>query len=66
MAMIIHSDEVLLAVGFTFTMHFFDTHLRPGSFPLDAVIFTGVVPLDHYKEDRPEEFRVLKESGKLK
>ncbi|MCP2620351.1 cytochrome c3 family protein, partial [Candidatus Aminicenantes bacterium AC-334-K16] len=65
-AMIIHSDEALLAVGFIFTVHFFNTHLRPESFPLDPVIFTGVVPLEEYKEDRPEEYRYLKESGRLK
>ena len=65
-AMIIHSDEALLAVGFIFTIHFFNTHLRPESFPLDPVIFTGLVPLDEYKEDRPEEYKYLKESGQLK
>jgi len=65
-AMIIHSDEALLAVGFIFTIHFFNTHLRPESFPLDPVIFTGLVPLDEYKEDRPEEYKALKESGQLK
>jgi len=65
-AMIIHSDEALLAVGFIFTVHFFNTHLRPESFPLDPVIFTGIVPLDEYKEDRPVEYQYLKESGKLK
>jgi predicted CXXCH cytochrome family protein len=65
-AMIVHSDEALLAVGFIFTIHFFNTHLRPESFPLDPVIFTGLVPLDEYKEDRPEEFKYLKESGRLK
>ena len=65
-AMIIHSDEALLAVGFIFTIHFFNTHLRPESFPLDPVIFTGVVPLDEYKEDRPEEYAYLKESGAIK
>ena len=65
-AMIIHSDEALLAVGFIFSVHFFNTHLRPESFPLDPVIFTGVVPLDEYKVDRPEEYKYLKESGNLK
>jgi cytochrome b subunit of formate dehydrogenase len=65
-AMIVHSDEALLAVGFIFTIHFFNTHLRPESFPLDPVIFTGLVPLDEYKEDRPEEFKFLKDSGRLK
>jgi len=28
-ATIIHSDEALLATGFIFTVHFFNTHLRP-------------------------------------
>lgn len=65
-AMIVHSDEALLAVGFIFTIHFFNTHLRPESFPLDPVIFTGFVSLDEYREDRPEEYSYLKESGKLK
>jgi len=65
-AMIIHSDEALLAVGFIFTVHFFNTHLRPESFPLDPVIFTGLVSLDEYKKDRPEEYKYLKESGELK
>jgi hypothetical protein len=64
--MIVHSDEALLAVGFIFTIHFFNTHLRPESFPLDPVIFTGTVPLDEYKKDRPEEYKYLKDSGELK
>ncbi len=36
----IHSDEALLAVGFIFTIHFFNTHFRPEKFPMDTVIFT--------------------------
>ena len=40
-ATIIHSDEALLAVGFIFTIHFFNTHFRPEKFPMDTVIFTG-------------------------
>ncbi len=64
-AMIIHSDEALLAIGFIFTIHFFNTHLRPESFPMDKVIFTGLVPLEEYKKDRPEEYKRLVETGKL-
>ena len=64
-AMIIHSDEALLAVGFIFTIHFFNTHLRPDAFPLDKVIFTGTVPLEEYKHDRPREYEELKKSGRL-
>lgn len=65
-AQIIHSDEALLAVGFIFTIHFFNTHLRPEAFPMDTVIFTGVVPVEEYKKDRPREYQELKNSGKLK
>ncbi|MFA6924520.1 MAG: cytochrome c3 family protein, partial [Bacteroidales bacterium] len=64
-AQIIHSDEALLAVGFIFTIHFFNTHIRPESFPMDTVIFTGHVPLEEYKKDRPREYRELKKSGML-
>jgi cytochrome b subunit of formate dehydrogenase len=64
-AQIIHSDEALLATGFIFTIHFFNTHLRPESFPMDTVIFTGYVPLETYKKDRPREYQELVESGKL-
>ena len=64
-AQIIHSDEALLAVGFIFTIHFFNTHLRPESFPMDTVIFTGHVEIDEYKADRPREFEELENSGML-
>lgn len=64
-AQIIHSDEALLATGFIFTIHFFNTHLRPESFPIDTVIFTGYVPLEEYKEDRPREYEHLVKSGTL-
>ena len=64
-AQIIHSDEALLAVGFIFTIHFFNTHLRPEAFPMDTVIFTGKVPVEEYQEDRPREFDLLEKSGNL-
>lgn len=65
-AHIIHSDEALLAVGFIFTIHFFNTHLRPESFPMDMVIFTGLIPFDEFRHERPREYRYLKETGRLK
>ena len=64
-ATIIHSDEALLAVGFIFTVHFFNTHFRPEKFPMDTVIFTGTVPLDEFKKDRPREYEELEASGEL-
>ncbi len=64
-ATIIHSDEALLAIGFIFTIHFFNTHFRPEKFPMDTVIFTGKVPLDVFKEERPREYRQLVKENKL-
>ncbi len=40
-ALLVHGEEGLLAVGFIFTIHFFNSHLRPEKFPMDPVIFTG-------------------------
>ena len=64
-ATIIHSDEALLAVGFIFTVHFFNTHLRPEKFPMDIVIFTGQMSLEEFKEDKPAEYEALVQSGEL-
>jgi predicted CXXCH cytochrome family protein len=64
-ATIVHSDEALLAVAFIFTIHFFNTHFRPDKFPMDPVIFTGRVPLDEFKYDKPDEYKVMVESGAL-
>jgi cytochrome b subunit of formate dehydrogenase len=64
-ATIVHSDEALLAVGFIFTVHFFNTHLRPEKFPMDIVVFTGRMPVDELKQDKPAEYETLVKSGKL-
>ena len=64
-ATIVHSDEALLATGFIFTIHFFNTHFRPDKFPMDTVIFTGRVPLEEFKEERPREYEELVRSGEL-
>ncbi len=64
-ATIIHSDEALLATGFIFTIHFFNTHLRPEKFPMDIVIFSGRIPLDEFKLDRPDEYKEMVEKGEL-
>jgi hypothetical protein len=61
----IHSDEALLAVGFIFTVHFFNTHFRPEKFPIDTVIFTGEMPLEEFKKDRPGEYQEMAERGEL-
>jgi cytochrome b subunit of formate dehydrogenase len=64
-AYVIHSDEALLATGFIFLFHFFHTHLRPEAFPMDTVIFTGCMPLERFKDERPLEYERLMATGKL-
>ncbi len=64
-ATIIHSDEALLATGFIFTVHFFNTHLRPEKFPMDIVIFTGRMTVEELKHDKPAEYESLVKSGEL-
>jgi cytochrome b subunit of formate dehydrogenase len=65
LAMIIHGDEALLATGFIFSIHFFNSHLRPEKFPMDFVIFTGRVHLEELKHERPLEYERKMASGKL-
>ncbi len=65
LATIIHSDEALLAVGFIFTIHFFNTHFRPEKFPMDMAMFTGRVPVDELARERPRLYEELVATGEL-
>jgi cytochrome b subunit of formate dehydrogenase len=64
-ATIVHGYEALLAVGFIFTIHFFNAHLRLEKFPVDDVMFTGSLPEEEFKEERPAEYERLVATGKL-
>ena len=64
-ATVVHGEEALLAVGFIFTIHFFNGHIRPEKFPMDTVIFTGRIPEHELKEERPNEYRRLVSEGRL-
>jgi len=64
-ATIIHSDEALLASGFIFTIHFYNTHLRPQKWPLDPIIFLGKTTVEELQHERPREYAQLVKSGKL-
>jgi len=63
--LVIHSEEGLLAILFIFSIHFVNTHLRPDSFPMDMVIFTGVESEEEFKTKRPEEYQRVAAQGKL-
>ena len=64
-ATVIHSDEALLALGFIFTVHFFNVHLRPGKFPIDTVIFTGQATAEYMEEEHPLEMERAQQEGTL-
>ncbi|WP_426414639.1 hypothetical protein [Aestuariirhabdus sp. LZHN29] len=64
-AYIVHGEEALLATIFIFIAHFFHTHLRPESIPLDPVVFTQRMPLSKFKEERPLEYQNLVDNNKL-
>jgi len=63
--LVIHSEEGLLAILFIFSIHFVNTHLRPDSFPMDMVVFTGVESEEEFAHKRPLEYERLKREGKL-
>lgn len=64
-ALIIHSDEALLAAGFIFTIHFFNTHFRLEKFPMDTVIFSGRVSKTEMLHERRRWYDRLVAAGKL-
>jgi cytochrome b subunit of formate dehydrogenase len=64
-ALIVHGEEALLAVLFIFAIHFFNTHLRPGSFPMDMVVLTGRETETDFEEKRSLEYFRLKQENKL-
>ncbi len=65
LAIVVHSDEALLAVGFIFMFHFFNANLRPEKFPMDPVIFTGRIDAEEFRRDHPAEYERLEREGRL-
>ncbi len=64
-AYIFHSDEALLAMGFIFAVHFFNTHFRPDRFPIDMVIFSGSITESEMQRERIKWYKRLKANNKL-
>jgi hypothetical protein len=64
-ALIVHSDEALLAAGFIFTIHFFNTHFRLEKFPMDTVIFSGRVSKTEMLHERRRWYDRLVATGRL-
>ena len=64
-ASLVHGYEAMLAIGFIFTIHFFNAHLRMEKFPVDDVMFTGRLSEDEFKHERGAEYERLAASGEL-
>jgi cytochrome b subunit of formate dehydrogenase len=64
-ALILHSDEALLAAGFIFSIHFFNTHFRIEKFPMDTVIFSGRVSKAEMLHERKRWYDRLVAEGRL-
>lgn len=52
-ATVFHGVEALIAACFIFIVHFFNVHLRPDKFPLDAVMFHGRATVAYMEEEHP-------------
>jgi cytochrome b subunit of formate dehydrogenase len=64
-AALVHGEEALLAVGFIFTFHFFNGHLRPDKFPMDTVVFTGRISEHELKAERAVQYERMVREGRL-
>jgi len=64
-ALLIHSDEALLAAGFIFSIHFFNTHFRIEKFPMDTVIFSGRISKAELLHERKSWYDRLVAEGRL-
>jgi len=64
-ALVVHSDEALLAAGFIFSFHFFNTHFRIEKFPMDTVIFSGRISKTEMLHERKRWYDRLLAAGKL-
>ncbi|MCA9294535.1 MAG: cytochrome b/b6 domain-containing protein [Phycisphaerales bacterium] len=64
-ALIVHSDEALLAAGFIFAFHFFNVHFRPEKFPLDSVMFSGRISKSEMLHERKRWYDRLVATNRL-
>jgi len=64
-ALVIHSDEALLAAGFIFTFHFFNVHFRPEKIPMDPVIFSGRISKTELLHEHKRYYERLEKEGRL-
>jgi len=64
-ALWVHRIEAAMAMAHIFSIHFYLEHFRPHSFPYNASMFDGVVPLDKAREEHAEWIARLEREGRL-
>jgi cytochrome b subunit of formate dehydrogenase len=64
-ALVAHSDEAILAVGWILIVHMYFAHLHPLVFPMNKAIFTGKVPMHQYREEHPLEYAQIMAAANL-
>ncbi len=63
-ALIIHSDEALLAAGVIFTWHLYNVSFAPEKFPIAGTLLDGCVSEHDMMEEYPSEYkRIMIEEG---
>ena len=64
-AITVHSDEAILAVGWILIVHMFNVHLAPWVFPFSPAIFTGKMTARQCAEDHPLEWERIVAKGEV-
>ena len=64
-ALVIHSEEGLLAILFIFSIHFVNTHLRPGQLSHGHGDLHRRGERKEFKHKRPQEYARMVREGKL-
>jgi cytochrome b subunit of formate dehydrogenase len=64
-AMVVHSDAGLLAIGFALMVHILNSSLRKAGFPVNDVMFTGQLSEKEFQEERPAQYERLANEGAL-
>lgn len=63
-AMVVHSNAGLMAIGFALVIHILNSSLRRVGFPINDVMFTGQLPEEEIQEERSAQYeRLAKEGG---
>jgi cytochrome b subunit of formate dehydrogenase len=64
-AMVVHSDAGLMAIGFALVIHILNSSLRRVGFPINDVMFTGRLSEKEFQEERSAQYERLAKEGAL-